>query len=85
MKITLEKLKMLGVIVKEELHKTIESNNYDLSLLLDNNEFSLLDEIFEDYYALQLNPNSRFLNYFVDIDSSILKIALESKIKQAIK
>ena len=84
LKITLEKLKMLGVIVKEELHKTIESNNYDLSLLLDNNEFSLLDEIFEDYYALQLNPNSRFLNYFVDIDSSILKIALESKIKQGL-
>lgn len=83
-KVELEKLKMTGVIVLQELSLRIAQNNYDLRGLLDNGEYYILNSIFEDYYSLQLDKNCRQFNLFIDIDRDLLKIAIENKIRQGL-
>ena len=82
LKNSLERFKMRGVIATEELYKNIEYNNYDLEQLLKDKQYSLLDEIFDDYYDIQLKKNCRLFNLFIDIKDDVLKVAIENKIKQ---
>ncbi|WP_406535724.1 LicD family protein [Methanobrevibacter sp.] len=82
LKNSLERFKIRGVIATEELYKKIEFNNYDLEKLLNDGEYELLDELFDDYYTVQLKKNCRLFNLFIDLDEEVLKVAIVNKIKQ---
>lgn len=80
--IEIEKEKINGTIVKKEINALMQSNNYDLNQLLINREFDALNLIFNKYYSVQLNQNSRKYNLMIELDEFILKIAILNKIYQ---
>ena len=81
-KSSLEKIRMKGFIIIKELYKKIEINNYNPKKLLEDEEYELLNKLFEDYYSVQLDENCKTFNLFIEIDKCLLKIAIENKIKQ---
>lgn len=84
-KIGIEKLKLKGIMVKMNLYKLIEANGYDIADLLKNEEYDTLNELFAEYYSIQLNTDSRKYNLFIDLDDmDLVKIAVESKIRQGL-
>ena len=80
--ITLEKLKLEGIIAKKDIDKLLKDYNYDLEQLLKDRNFDVLDQIFEKYYSAQLNKFSRTNNLMIELDENILKIAVLNKIYQ---
>ncbi|WP_406536010.1 LicD family protein [Methanobrevibacter sp.] len=82
--ISIEKLKMKGIIINKELPYIIEKNKYDLKQLLLNHEFEILDELFNEYYGIQLTNTCIRYNVMIDIKEDYLKIAIENKIRQGL-
>ena len=73
---------MRGVLVKKEIYEKIKINKYNPKELLENKEFKKLDDLFNDFYSIQLSKISLVHNILVDIDLNLFKIAIENKLKQ---
>ncbi len=82
--IEIEREKMSGIIVKKELDKIIQSNDYNLEQLLKDRNYDLLNQIFERYYRVQLHRNSRKHNIMIDIDEYMQKISILNYIHQGL-
>ena len=81
-KVNIEKTKMRGVLVKKEIYEKIKIDKYNPKELLENKEFKKLDDLFNDFYSIQLSKISLVHNILVDIDLNLFKIAIENKLKQ---
>lgn len=82
--IELEKRKLKGIIAKKEIINCIDENNLDLKQILDDNDFKILNNLFDNYYSIQLDKSCKKYNLLIDIDDDLLKIAIMSKIKQGL-
>lgn len=81
-KIEIEKTKMKGVLVKKEIHEKMNINNYNFKEIFENKEFEKLNDLFNNFYSIQLSKISMVHNILIDIDLELFKIAIENKLKQ---
>lgn len=71
-----------GIIIRKEIDMITKDNGYDLESLLENRQFTLLDQILERYYSIQLNQSCKKYSLLLDIDEDIRKVAILNKLNQ---
>ena len=81
-KITIEKERLMGLLAKKEIDKIIEYQNYDMEELFEKRQYDKLNQVFDKYYSLQLDPYHKRFKLLIKLDESLQKIAILNKLWQ---